>query len=231
MDFFDAVKARRSIRKFTEKSIPNEVVERALEAALVAPNSSNTQTWDFYRVQSEGKKTELIRACMNQAAARSARELLVAVADPKRWKRSVPRILETLDRTNAPKSARLYYTKLIPFVYNWGPLNSLGVVKSLIASVTGVFRPIPRGPNTKRDNQEVAIKSCALACENFVLAMAAQGYATCMMEGFDEVRVKRLLRLSPSARVVMVIAMGEEAPGGRWGEQIRVLKEEVVHLV
>jgi nitroreductase len=79
--------------------------------------------------------------------------------------------------------------------------------------------------------QEVAIKSAALASENLVLALTAQGYATCMMEGFDEVRVRNLLRLSASARVVMVIAVGLEGERGTWGPQFRIPTEQVVHEI
>ena len=43
-----------------------------------------------------------------------------------------------------------------------------------------------------RDLQEIAIKSAALGAENFVLALEAQGFSSCMMEGHDESRVLKL---------------------------------------
>ena len=88
-----------------------------------------------------------------------------------------------------------------------------------------------RGPGTLRDIQEVCIKSAALAAENFVLAITAQGYATCMMEGFDEPRVKKLLGLKYSDRVVMVISVGEEAERGTWGPRFRISSDKVIHEV
>ena len=88
-----------------------------------------------------------------------------------------------------------------------------------------------RGPNNERERQEVAIKSAALASENFVLALTAQGYASCMMEGFDEPRVRELLELSSTTRVVMVIAAGREGPRGTWGPRFRLDRERVVHRV
>jgi nitroreductase len=102
-------------------------------------------------------------------------------------------------------------------------------LKWLISTVPGLFRPMPRGPHTRRDGQEVAIKSCALAAENFVLALAAQGYDSCMMEGFDEWRVKRLLDLPASARVVMIVAVGKSAPNGTWGGRFRIDRQKVIH--
>jgi nitroreductase len=231
MEFFETVEKRRSIRRYTDEPVPAAVIEKALNAAILAPNSSNTQTWNFYWVQSADKKKALVEACLSQSAARTAQELIVAVADPKLWKRSQQPLIDFVTSVNAPKPVIMYYKKLIPLTYRWGLFNSLGVVKWLVANVVGLFRPMPRGPNTKRDVQEVAIKSAALACENFVLAISAQGFDSCMMEGFDEVRVRRLLSLSCSARVVMVIGVGKEAERGTWGPRFRIPTSEVIKRV
>jgi nitroreductase len=112
----------------------------------------------------------------------------------------------------------------------------LGLVKAFIFAVPGLFRPTSWGPCTKRDLQEVAIKSAALAAENLVLALSAQGYSTCMMEGFDEVRVKNLLGLGlagigGSARIVMVVGVGLEGERATWGPQYRIPQSEVVHEI
>ena len=74
---------------------------------------------------------------------------------------------------------------------------------------------------------EVSIKSAALACQNFMIAIAAQKYDSCPMEGFDETRVKKLLNAPMCSRVVMVISVGERDQKGIWGEQFRVPKSEV----
>lgn len=231
VDLFSAMQARRSIRRFTETPVPDAAVRKALQMAVLAPNSSNTQTWDFYWVRSTEQKAALVKACLSQSAARTAQELIVIVASPKAWRRSQPHLLRWVTEVGAPKPVIDYYQKLIPFVYRWGPLGAFGLVKKAGIAVTGLFRAVPRGPFTRRDVQEVAIKSAALAAENFVLAMTAQGFATCMMEGFDEARVKRLLGLSWSQRVVMVIGAGEAAEKGTWGPQYRLPLEMVVHEV
>ena len=95
----------------------------------------------------------------------------------------------------------------------------------------GLFRPVPRGPYTKRGLQDVAVKSAALASENFVLAITAQGFSSCMMEGFDECRVRSLLKLPMSARVVMVIGVGKETDNGTWGPRFRLPTNQVVEKV
>jgi len=231
MDFFEAVSKRRSIRKYTDEAVPEEVIQRAFDAAILAPNSSNTQTWDFHWVKSPENKKKLIEFCLNQSAARTAQELIVVSADPAHWRRSQQPLIEWVERVNAPKMVQAYYKKLIPMTYRWGFLNSWGLIKWASFFLTGLVRPITRGPNTRRDLQEVALKSACLAAENFVLAISAQGFSSCMMEGFDECRVKKLLGLARSARVAMVISVGRESDRGTWGPQYRLPKSEVVHLL
>jgi nitroreductase len=71
-------------------------------------------------------------------------------------------------------------------------------------------------------------KSCALAAQTFMLSVAAEGYHSCPMEGFDEPRVKRLLGLPRRAEINMIIAVGKGTPAGEWGERQRVDNAEVI---
>jgi nitroreductase len=231
MDLFEAITKRRSIRKFKNEDYPIENVEKALRSALLAPNSSNTQTWNFFWITSKEIKEKIIPICLDQSAARTASQFVVVTADPKLWKRSQKPLIKWVEDCQAPKSVKMYYEKLIPLTYRWGLFNSLGFLKWLAASLVGIFRPMMRGPFTKVQIQEVAIKSAALAAENFVLAITAQGGATCMMEGFDECRLKKLLKMSSTSRVLMVIAIGYEGERGTWGPQFRLPFEEVVQRI
>ena len=47
MDFKELVGKRRSIRKFSERAVPREVVDRMLAEALSAPSARNTRTTRF----------------------------------------------------------------------------------------------------------------------------------------------------------------------------------------
>jgi nitroreductase len=219
MEFFEAVHSRRSIRKYTKKSVPAEIIQKALDAALLAPNSSNLQTWEFYWVKSPDKKTRLVEACFNQSAARTAQELIVAVANPHLWRKTNPEMIQFTKKTKAPPLVVTYYEKLVPLTYG---LHWLSPLKKTLFFFTGFIRPITRGPATWSDLQVISIKSAALACENFMLAITAQGYATCPMEGLDEVRVAKILNLKRGSKVVMAISVGEADPErGTWGPQVR----------
>lgn len=48
MDVFDAIRNRRSIKRFTDRPISRDEIERALAAAALAPNHRLTEPWRFY---------------------------------------------------------------------------------------------------------------------------------------------------------------------------------------
>ena len=229
MEFFEAVRARRSVRKYTTASVPPSVIQAALDAALIAPNSSNMQTWGFYWVKTPQKKKTLIEACLSQGAAKTAQEFVVVTAEPRLWKRNRDEMIQRLKASNAPSFALDYYQKLMPFTYGF---QFLAPIKWLIFNGVGIFRPMMRHPWSSKDREIVAIKSAALACENFMLAIAAQGFGSCPMEGFDESRVRRILGLRGSDRVVMVISVGApDLERGIWGPQVRFDRSWFVHEV
>jgi len=69
---------RRSVRSFRKDSIPEEVLNRVLEAARVAPSGGNRQPWRFILVQDEALKHEMISACNNQSFVADAPLIVVA---------------------------------------------------------------------------------------------------------------------------------------------------------
>ena len=47
MDAMEAILSRRSIRRYTDKPVPEEVITELMEAAMSAPSASNQQPWQF----------------------------------------------------------------------------------------------------------------------------------------------------------------------------------------
>jgi nitroreductase len=231
--FAEVVESRRSVRRFGDETIPDEVVERCLDLALLAPTSSNLQCWEFYRVVDPAKKKALVAACLSQPAAATAAELIVAVARVDTWKRNardIKRILED-DVWEWPKSMHVYYSLITRIAYGNGPLGLLGPLKKALVSAVGLVRPIPRGPTNRADVVTWAVKTTALACENLMLAFRAAGYDTCPMEGMDEARIRKILGLGPDAIVTMVIGAGRRREGGIYGPRIRLPRERFVKTV
>lgn len=52
MDFLELAKARYSVRKFSDKPIEQEKLDKILEAARVAPTAHNYQAYRVYVLQS-----------------------------------------------------------------------------------------------------------------------------------------------------------------------------------
>ncbi|MDI1303003.1 MAG: nitroreductase family protein [bacterium] len=228
--FRKVVMSRRSVRKFTARPIPEHVLNDCLDMAMLAPCSSGLQPWEFYIVRSADKKAKLVKACMSQLAAKTASELIVCVARTDRVDEFSRKMLREWPMPDVPPLVKRYY-QLIPYNYAPGPLNSFAMVKKAAISVGGLVTAVPRGPFTHSEVQLWAAKSTALACENLVLAFRAHGFDTCMMEGFDEHRVRKLLKLGDEAMPIMVVAAGERAEDGVFWPQIRFERELFVHEV
>ncbi len=47
MDALEAIRTRRSIRKFQPREVPRELIRVLLEAAMLAPSARNAQPWQF----------------------------------------------------------------------------------------------------------------------------------------------------------------------------------------
>ncbi len=56
ISLFDAIHAQRAIRRFRPDPIPQETIERILEAAIHAPSGSNAQSWSFVVVREQATK-------------------------------------------------------------------------------------------------------------------------------------------------------------------------------
>ena len=232
MEFFEVIKTRRSVRKFTNQAVEAEKIEKAIEAALLAPNSSNLQPWEFYWIQSSDKKNKIVEACFNQNAARTAQEIIFAVSRIDTWNKHRKAVVEFfLKKGPLPKLVDDYYNKLIPIAYLRDPFFIKDLMVWLVTNLIGFFRPIPRSSLGSARQFENVTKTTALACENLMLALTAQGLGSCPMEGFDEVRVKKILGLNRHSHVVMGIGIGYPAVNGIYGEQFRVPKDWVVKKV
>ncbi|MEM3703863.1 MAG: nitroreductase family protein [Candidatus Bathyarchaeia archaeon] len=59
MDVIEAIKTRRSIRKFKPSSVEEEKLQTVLEAARWAPSWANTQCWEFIVVRDPETKKKL----------------------------------------------------------------------------------------------------------------------------------------------------------------------------
>src|SRR6201987_5964891 len=59
METWDAITARRNVREFDDRVIPDADLDRVLEAGRIAPSSQNNQPWDFVVVTEREMLREL----------------------------------------------------------------------------------------------------------------------------------------------------------------------------
>lgn len=220
--FHQIVDSRRSIREFLADPVPEEVLERCLASALKAPSSSNLQHWEFVIIKNPAAREQANRVCLDQKLLESAPLLVAVIAHTNTWKRNCRFILETLEaRGILRKSQTQYWGTLIPLAYRQDPFGLLGLLKHGISRIISLFRPTP-SLQSKAAVKVTAHKSTALAAATFMLALRAEGYDACPIEGFDPWRARKLLRLDRGAEVCMFLAVGKRADQAIWWDRILV---------
>jgi len=83
MDTLTTILQRRSIRQYRPEPIPDEDLERILEACRRAPSASNRQPWHFVIVGDPEQKARLAEACRGQTWMADAAYIVVAVGLPE----------------------------------------------------------------------------------------------------------------------------------------------------
>ena len=237
--FDDIINHRRSVRLF-DPEIPfdSEAVLRSIQRAVLSPNSSNMQLWEFHHIKDPELLKKMTRYCMGQNAAKTCNEIVVVVARKDYWyKRAKANLWHAIpDFHSTPKNSyskrqrrsQKYYQRIMPAIYI-DLMGLLGWLKFAAVSIRGVFRVTYR--QVRNPDVKVMIrKSVALAAQTFMLSMAAEGYDTCPMEGLDSVRIKKMLGLPPRATINMAIACGTRKEEGVYGERFRVPLEEVYKI-
>ncbi|MGB9853927.1 MAG: nitroreductase family protein [Candidatus Bathyarchaeales archaeon] len=84
LEVFEAIRGRRSIRAFESREVPDELVERLIEAARWAPSAGNIQPWEFIIVKKPEIKRKLAEAALGQSFIEEAPVVIVVCADEVR---------------------------------------------------------------------------------------------------------------------------------------------------
>ncbi len=203
---------RRAVRNFRPDPVPEDLLNRLIDIARWAPSGYNLQPTHFVIVTDPKVRARLRPACMNQRQVTDAPVVLVLAGDGDVVRNNFDAALAA-DRTAGAVSAE-YETLLrsvVPLAFSQGPLGLGWLWKSTLIPVARIFRPIPSLPAVNK--RFWATKQVMLVAMNLMLAASAAGLATLPMEGFDESRVRRVLRIPRSQVVPVVIAMGYPLPG------------------
>lgn len=234
--FEEIIQKRRSNRRYDPTvQVDDAVIERSLQRSILSPNSSNMQLWEFYWIKSEEEKKAFHQLCLGQSAAKDTAHLVVFVTRQDLWKQRAAWNLKLVqdsiegEPTKMQKRGLEYYGKLIPLLYRNDIFGISTFIRWNICFWMGLRKPMMRFGG-KADQRVMVHKSCALAAQTFMLSIAAEGFESCPMEGFDAKRVKKHLNLPAGAEINMVISVGKGTEEGVWGPRLRVPYEEVVHV-
>ena len=89
MDTIEAIKTRRSIRKYKTTPVTDEILTQVLEAARWAPSWANTQCWCFIVIRSDTTKNDLASALStNNPATNAIRTAPIVIAACAELKKS-----------------------------------------------------------------------------------------------------------------------------------------------
>ena len=87
MNLLDLVKARYSVRSYTDQTIEKEKLDYIMECVRLAPSAVNFQPWKFYIIESAEAKSKLCQ-CYTREWFASAPLSIMAYADhTQSWKR------------------------------------------------------------------------------------------------------------------------------------------------
>ena len=240
MTLEETINYRRSIKHYKDIPLDSEKVKHCIELATLAPNSSNMQLWEFYHVTDPATLKKLSIACLNQKSATTAQQMVVFVTRQDLHRKRAKKMMEMEIQNvlkNSPeekhekriKSWKMYYGKIMPFLYSRF-LGILGITRKIVVNIIGIFRTIVYQVS-ENDMRVVVHKTCALAAQTFMLAMANESYDTCPMEGFDSRKVKNILKLPFGAEINMIVSCGIRDEQGVWGDRMRISFNEVYQRI
>jgi len=193
MEALEAIRLRRSVRRYTDRPVGDSELDRLLRLALLAPTGHNAQAWSFIVVREPERRARLADLVMRGAAE------YFAINRPMK------------DRTPAQHAdwAATYAEQ------------TLGTYRRVPVWVAGIVVPrfdFPDEPIKQRIERFGEDTSVAFALENLFVAARALGLGTTptIFHWFVEDEYRELLGLEPGLRAHYLTPVGypEEFPVG-----------------
>ena len=202
MELLDAMKVRRSIRKFKSEPIPEEYVTQLIEAARLAPSGSNIQPTRFVVIKSDAARAQLGQATPLPFVSQ-APVVLACCVDTESFGDIGTRARELKE---AGAFADTPLDKMDPESY------------------------AKRRPMDQATAEAYLRLNAAIAIEHITLRAVDLGLGTCWVMMFDQEKVKQILGLGEKYNVVALIPVGypDQTPNARPRiEMNQVLLKEV----
>jgi nitroreductase len=186
----EAIRRRRSIRKFKPDPVPDECITELLECARLAPSGCNAQPWRFKVVRDPKKRILLAQAAHNQMFISEAPVVIVCCAD-----------------------VRGYLDGSVSGIQDLGKIGAVEdkVVKVLLKGIAQM-----RTYTVEQLGARIAA-NVAIAVEHMALRALDFGLGTCWIRFLDVERIKKLFGWDDNLSVVALLPVGypAEAPAPR----------------
>lgn len=189
----NAIINRKSVRKYSDKPISDEVLNKILEAGRLAPSWVNVQPWKFIVVKNQEVKDLLSLASGGQKQVKTANTLICCVADLDSWNRT--NFGKVLEQKGLDEQARegIVTSKLL------NP-STLGEQIALLRSVEQVTYAVAY---MTLEAEEQGVGCCVIGATSNELTQLDDGYAQ---------QVKEKLNLNERQVLVDILALGYEEP-------------------
>ena len=81
MDLFEAIQNRRSIRRFENRPVPDDIIQKIVEAGQWAPSACNRQHWKFIVIDSQEVKDNILKETAAYFVGKSPLLILVVYSN------------------------------------------------------------------------------------------------------------------------------------------------------
>lgn len=204
----NAIINRKSVRKYSEKPISDEVLNKILEAGRLAPSWVNVQPWKFIVVKNQDTKDLLSLASGGQKQVKTANVLICCVADLDSWNRTnFGKVLEQKGLDEQTRESIVTSKLLNP--------STLGEQVALLRSVEQVTYATAY---MTLEAEEQGVGCCVVG--------ATSNELTNLDESLAE-QIKTKLNLNNRQVLVNILALGYEKPVIQ-AKKFRKTMEEVV---
>ncbi len=189
MNVIEAIKMRKSVRKFKDEVVPKEDILKMLELATEAPSPKHQQNWNFVVLTNRdiiNKMADIVTA---------SHERLGEIAKTEKDRKIHMSVIKyyTCFR-NAPAVIMVYGSEYKMIEYKI--LKENGASQEVLDMLV---------------SPQSAAQGIGAAVENFLLAATEMGYATCYMTGptHAKVEIEKLIGFDkPGFELMSMIALG-----------------------
>jgi nitroreductase len=185
----EAVAERRATPAFDGSAVPDEILSSILRAGLEAPSGFNLQPWRFVVVRSPEQKRRLRKAAMDQPKVEEAGAVIVCCGDPEAPRgRNLDEVFAEAAKHGFSEEQNRQAREIIASLFSTPAGNAMGVAPDWAVWV----------------NRHVMI-----AFTTMMWMAEDLSYDTAPMEGFFEDKVKSVLGIPDSIRVVALLGIGK----------------------